>query len=68
MRAKKVYADILEYDDVVFDQTENFKDFNGLPEEQGQKYRRVLLRHSKNRMGPFSNLLGPTEIELVSSH
>jgi catechol 2,3-dioxygenase-like lactoylglutathione lyase family enzyme len=64
--AKKVYADILEYDDVVFDQTENFKDFNGLP-GAGQKYRRVLLRHSKNRMGPFSNLLGPTEIELVQA-
>lgn len=63
-KAKKVYADILEYDEVVYDQSENFNDWLTLPGGE-QKYRRVLLRHSKARKGPFSNLLGPSEIELI---
>lgn len=62
--AKQVYADILEYDEVVFDIEDTFSDLAGLP-GGNQKYRRILLRHSKDRKGPFSNLLGPTEIELI---
>lgn len=61
--AKKVYVDILRYDQVVFDDVGQFVDLEGLPGGE-QKYRRVLLKH-KPRTGPFSKLLGPTQIELI---
>ncbi len=60
----KVYQDILMYDEVVFDKTEVFKDFSGLPGGK-RKVRRILLKHSASRSGGFAPLLGPTEIELV---
>jgi len=63
--ARKVYSDILEYDQVVYDETGSFADFAGLPGGT-EKYRRVLLKH-KPRTGPFSKLLGPTQIELVQA-
>ncbi|MFO7999988.1 MAG: VOC family protein [Marinilabilia sp.] len=61
--ARKVYSDILEYDEVIFDETGQFDDLASLPGGQ-EKYRRVLLKH-KPRTGPFSKLLGPTRIELI---
>ncbi len=64
-KAKKVYADILEYNQVVYDQSGTFPDYAALPGGIG-KYRRVLLKH-QGRTGPFSKLLGPTQIELVQS-
>ncbi|MDG5798984.1 VOC family protein [Marinilabiliaceae bacterium ANBcel2] len=60
----KVYADILEYDEVVYDKTGIFEDFASLPGGD-ETYRRILLKHSKIRKGPFSKLFGPTQIELV---
>lgn len=61
-----LYRDILGYDQIVYDETGSFADFKGLP--SGDKsYRRVLLRHSKPRVGGFSEMFGPTEIELVQS-
>ncbi len=60
----KVYSDILGYDEVVFDVTGHFDDFKTLPGGH-EELRRVLLRHSKSRKGAFSNLFGPTEIELI---
>ena len=63
--ALKVYADILEYEQVVYDQTDQFDDLSALPGGTGT-FRRVLLKHKK-RKGPFSNLLGPTQIELVQT-
>lgn len=63
-KALKLYRDILEYETVVYDETGNFDCFAGLP-SGGQKYRRVLLKHKTEREGPFSKLLGPTQIELV---
>lgn len=63
--AKKVYSDILEYDEVVYDQSGQFEDFAVLP-GGNEKYRRVLLKH-KPRTGPFSKILGPTQIELVQA-
>lgn len=60
----KVYKDLLEYDEVVYDKTGVFEDFKGLP--GGDKnVRRVLLKHTAIRHGGFAPLLGPTEIELV---
>ncbi len=61
--SKKVYADILEYDEVIYDQTGHFEDLAELP-GGNEKYRRTLLKH-KPRTGPFSKLLGPTQVELI---
>ncbi len=63
-KAQKLYSDVLGYDEVVYDETDKFNDLIGLPGGD-QKIRRVLLRHSKNRVGGFSQMFGPTEIELV---
>ncbi len=63
-KSRTLYSDILGYDEVVYDESGTFEDFEGLPAGD-QKYRRVLLRHSKPREGAFVKLFGPTEIELV---
>lgn len=60
----KLYADILGYDKIVYDETDVFEDFAHLP-GGNEKVRRVLLKHSKGRLGAFSRLLGPSELELV---
>ncbi len=60
----KVYTDILNYDQIVYDETGIFSDWQGLPGSEG-KFRRVLLRHSENRTSPFSPLFGSSEIELI---
>lgn len=65
-RSLRFYADILGYDTVVYDQTNTFTDWNGVDGGFG-RYRRVLLRHSEKRKGPFSRLLGDSEMELVQS-
>ena len=62
--ARKLYSDVLGYDAVVYDETNIFNDFTGLPGGD-HEVRRVLLRHSQKREGGFSNMFGPTEIELV---
>ena len=63
--AKKVYSEILQYSEIVFDKTGHFDDFSPLPGGT-EKYRRILLKH-KPRTGPFSKLFGPTQIELVQA-
>lgn len=60
------YREILGYDQVVYDQTEQFADWQGVDGGFG-RYCRVLLRHSAKRQGPFSRMLGDTEIELVQA-
>lgn len=60
----KVYKEILDYDEIVFDETGVFKDFSGLPGGD-RKVRRVLLKHSAIRSGGFAPIYGPTQIELV---
>ncbi|RMG85822.1 MAG: VOC family protein [Bacteroidetes bacterium] len=64
-RACDFYKTILGYDVVVYDETTNFADFANLPGGKN-KFRRALLRHSQPRKGSFSELLGTSEIELVS--
>ena len=59
----KVYSEILQYDTIVYYQTDFFEDFEELPGGK-EKYRRILLKHEP-RTGPFSKLLGPTQIELI---
>jgi catechol 2,3-dioxygenase-like lactoylglutathione lyase family enzyme len=63
-RSMAFYRDILGYDTVVYDRAGAFTDLAGLP-GGSHPVRRVLLRHASSRMGPFSRLLGPSEIELV---
>ena len=60
----KVYQDILDYDEIVYDKTGVFDDFAGLPGGD-QKFRRILLKHSNKRIGGFAPLFGPSQIELV---
>ncbi len=62
--ARKVYSDILGYDTVIYDKQGNFEDLKSLP--GGDKtFRRVLLKHSKPRLGSFSRMLGPSVMELI---
>ena len=62
--SKKVYSSILGYDEVIYDVSDNFNDFNDLPGGKN-RFRRILLSHSKPRQGGLSKLLGPSVIELV---
>ena len=61
-----LYSDILGYDQVIFDKTENFEDFNGL-QNGNSKFRRILLTHKTERVGGFSRLFGASQIELIQS-
>jgi catechol 2,3-dioxygenase-like lactoylglutathione lyase family enzyme len=62
--ARKVYSGILGYDTVIYDKTGVFEDLKCLP--GGDKtFRRVLLMHSKPRLGSFSRLLGSSVMELI---
>jgi len=63
-RSMEFYGSILGYDQVIFDETSVFGEFAGLP-GGNSKFRRVLLRHSKPRLGAFSPVFGTSEIELV---
>ena len=62
--ALPLYQTILGYNQLIYDQTNVFEDFSGLPGEK-RKYRRVLLKSNLKRYGAFSRLLGDTELELV---
>jgi uncharacterized glyoxalase superfamily protein PhnB/catechol 2,3-dioxygenase-like lactoylglutathione lyase family enzyme len=60
----KIYQDILQYDQVVYDQTGYFDDFKGIPGGD-KKFRRVLLKHSDVKSGAFSPFFGQSVIELI---
>lgn len=62
--AKNFYHQILGYDTVVYDVQKQFKDLQQLPGGENS-VRRMLIRHSKERIGSFSKLLGFSEIELI---
>ena len=65
-KAQLLYSDILGYDEVVYDVSGIFNDLKNLPGGE-RKFRRVLLRRSKPFEGPFSRLMGTSEIELISA-
>ena len=65
-KSLKLYSDILEYDQVVYDQTDTFDDLKNLPNGTG-KFRRILLTHSAKRTGGFAPLFGKSHIELIQS-
>ncbi len=58
------YKNILGYDQIIYDKTDQFDDLSAISR---QKFRRVLLKHSKPYKGGFTNLFGPSELELVQS-
>lgn len=62
----RFYWDILGYDEIIYDYTGRFDDFDSLPGGK-ESYRRVLLGHKDKRKGAFSRLLGDTHIELVQA-
>ncbi len=63
-RSMAFYNSILGYDQVMFDETSVFGEFACLP-GGNSRFRRVLLRHSKSRLGAFSPIFGTSEIELI---
>jgi len=63
-RSLDFYGSILGYDQVIFDENTIFGEYACLP-EGNQCFRRILLRHSKPRLGAFSPVFGTSEIELV---
>lgn len=63
-RSLAFYRDILRYDRVVFDEQGTFEDLQDLPGGQ-LPLRRVLLEMSTPTRGPFSQLLGRSQIELI---
>lgn len=60
----RFYKNILGYDRVVYDTQGQFDEFSGLG-GGNNKFRRVLLSHSKPREGAFSRLFGNSHIELI---
>lgn len=63
-KALVLYKDILGYDQILFDKTDQYADYNELA-GKNYHYRRAILTHSKARNGAFSELLGKTELELI---
>jgi len=63
-KARVLYSEILGYDEVVYDETGRFDDLNAL-NGGSDTFRRILLKHSKPRIGAFSKMLGASELELV---
>lgn len=61
------YAEVLGYDQVVYDETGEFPDLRLLPGGQ-HTLRRVLLVHRQRGSGPLSRLLGTNHLELVQVH
>lgn len=60
----RVYRDILQYDEVVYDITGTFNDMKDLPGGK-HNFRRLLLRHSDVKSGAFSPFFGASTIELL---
>ena len=65
-KSMKVYSEVLGYDKVVYDKTGISDDFRFIPGGE-RNLRRVLLRRNRPFSGPFSRLMGTSEIELISS-
>jgi catechol 2,3-dioxygenase-like lactoylglutathione lyase family enzyme len=65
-KARVIYSDILGYDDVVYDKTGIFPDLATFPGGESE-CRRVLLRRTEAFAGPFSKVLGNSQIELINT-
>jgi len=65
-KSKDFYSKILGYDTVIYEEETIFNDLINIPGGD-KKLHRVLLKHSEERKGAFSKLLGPSTIELIQS-
>ncbi|MCW3075420.1 MAG: Glyoxalase, partial [Bacteroidetes bacterium] len=66
-RSINFYSSILGYDSVLYKGEDNFSDLAFFP--GGTKtYKRAILTHSKQRLGPFSKLFGRSYIELIEAN
>ncbi|NVO18081.1 MAG: VOC family protein [Bacteroidetes bacterium] len=63
-KALPLYTNILAYNQVAYDRTGVFTDLEDVAGGKSE-FRRILLNHSDPKMGSFSKLLGPTQIELI---
>ena len=64
-QARTLYSDLLGYDQVLYDESDVFEDLACLTPGQDVKVRRVLLTNSQPRVGGFSELFGPSQLELI---
>ena len=65
-KSLKFYQEILGYDKIIYDISgvqDDYKQLSGGDE----RYRRVLVGHSSERRGPFSQWIGSSHLELVQS-
>jgi catechol 2,3-dioxygenase-like lactoylglutathione lyase family enzyme len=65
-KSLQLYQQVLGYSTIVYDETNDFEVYKNLSSGK-LKVRRVLLRHTETRKGPFAQLLGSTEIELIQA-
>jgi catechol 2,3-dioxygenase-like lactoylglutathione lyase family enzyme len=65
-RALGLYANLLGFDEVVYDKTDSFADWQSLPSGK-ERYRRVLLTQKNQPGGGFAKVTGKTFIELVQA-
>jgi catechol 2,3-dioxygenase-like lactoylglutathione lyase family enzyme len=65
-QALNLYRDILGFDQVVYDKSGLFEDWNSLA-SGNQRYRRVLLTQRAQPGGGFAKVTGKTYIELVQA-
>lgn len=63
-RSMKFYRDVLEIDEVVYDQEGTFDDLKAL-KDGDQRFRRVRLTPSQRNTGAFSEVFGAFYIELL---
>ena len=63
-KSKSFYSTILGYDKVIYEQSGVFDDLSSLP-GGNVAVKRCLLSHSSKRKGPFSKLLGSSQLELI---
>lgn len=62
----KFYSALMDYDKVSYDVTGVFPEFEGIPGCENT-VRRVMLERSKPIMGPLSEIMGTSHIELVQA-
>ncbi len=65
-KSKTFYANVLGYDKVLYEEENTFTDLANLP-GGSEKVKRCLLTHSQKRQGPFSNIFGKSQIELIQA-
>ncbi len=66
-KALTLYADLLGYDKIIFDETSVFEDWKNTVPGGEKKFRRVRLAQSNQPGGGFAKVMADTYIELVQA-